>query len=170
MSNQRTPLIYTRIPSPVGELLLLGDGESLHGLYMLEAPRPMSISAAWRRDPRPFAEVERQLSEYFAGAREVFDLPLQMAGTPFQRQVWAALQQIGYGQTASYGEIAAAVGAPGAARAVGIANGRNPISIVVPCHRVIGANGTLTGYGGGLPRKRYLLDLEHAALAPRLEI
>jgi methylated-DNA-[protein]-cysteine S-methyltransferase len=163
MSTSETPLLYARINSPIGELLLVGDGQALYRLHMLDAPRPASISPAWKRDSQAFTIVESQLSEYFAGERTAFDLPLRMIGTPFQRSVWSALQRIDYGQTASYGEIAAEVGQPGAARAVGIANGRNPISIIVPCHRVIGADGSLTGYGGGITRKRYLLDLERAA-------
>lgn len=170
MSTTKPTLLYTTIPSPVGELLLAGDGAELHCLYMLQAPRPARISPAWRREPGAFAETERQLEEYFAGRRTTFDLPLSMQGTPFQRSVWSALREIGYGQTVSYGEIARRVGQPGSARAVGIANGRNPISIVVPCHRVIGADGSLTGYGGGLERKRYLLELERAGTQGRLDI
>lgn len=170
MSTSEAPLLYACIPSPIGELLLVGDGAALHCLYMQEAPRPARISSSWRREPAAFAEATRQLGEYFRGQRTSFDLPLSMHGTPFQRSVWAELRLIGYGQTASYGEIAQRVGQPGAARAVGIANARNPISIVVPCHRVIGANGTLTGYGGGLERKRYLLDLERASTQPRLDL
>lgn len=103
----------------------------------------------------------KQLGAYFAGELTEFDLELELVGTDFQRRVWAALQTIPYGQTASYGEIAERIGAPGAARAVGLANGHNPISIIVPCHRVVGATGSLTGYGGGIDRKRFLLDLEH---------
>jgi methylated-DNA-[protein]-cysteine S-methyltransferase len=170
MSTTKPTLLYTSIPSPIGDLLLVGDIAALHCLYMLQAPRPARISDSWRREPGAFAETERQLDEYFAGQRTAFDLPLSMHGTPFQRSVWSALREIGYGQTASYGEIARRVGRPGAARAVGIANGRNPISIVVPCHRVIGADGSLTGYGGGLERKRYLLELERAGMQGRLDI
>ena len=170
MSAPQTQLLYTRLPSPIGELLLVGDGSTLHRLHMLQAPRPTAINAVWRRQPRAFAESERQLKEYFAGRRTEFDLPLTMHGTPFQRSVWSALCEIGYGQTASYGQIANRVGQPDAARAVGIANARNPISIIVPCHRVIGADGSLTGYGGGLERKRYLLELEQASIQPRLDI
>lgn len=170
MSQNGTPLLYTRLDSPIGELLLLGDHAALQGLYMLQAPKPITISPAWREQPAAFTKVQGQLEEYFAAERESFELPLSMQGTDFQRAVWSALQEIPYGQTRSYGEIATQVGEPGAARAVGIANARNPISIVVPCHRVIGANGTLTGYGGGLPRKQYLLDLEQAATRPRLSV
>jgi methylated-DNA-[protein]-cysteine S-methyltransferase len=118
------------------------------------------VQPEWRRDDSAFTEACGQLDEYFAGERTEFDLPLNPAGTPFQRRVWDALKTIPYGEIRSYGEIAEQIGRPGAARAVGLANGRNPISIVVPCHRVIGASGALTGYGGGLERKQYLLDLE----------
>ncbi len=170
MTDNGTQLIYTRIPSPIGELLLAGDGSTLQRLHMLQAPRPMQIPASWHEETGAFADAQRQLSEYFDGRRERFELSLTMHGTPFQRSVWAALCEIGYGQTASYGEIARRVGTPDAARAVGIANARNPIAIVVPCHRVIGADGTLTGYGGGLERKRYLLDLEHAADQTRMSL
>ena len=116
--------------------------------------------AGWTHDETPFVELRRQLDAYFAGELEDFDLRLAPSGTPFQLQVWRALREIPYGATASYGEIARAVGQPGAARAVGGANNRNPIAIIVPCHRVIGAGGSLTGYGGGLDRKRLLLELE----------
>jgi methylated-DNA-[protein]-cysteine S-methyltransferase len=160
--------LYTEVESPIGRLLLRGDGdgETLHGLYMLDGPHPVAISAGWRRSPEAFAEVERQLQEYFAGRRRAFELALTLKGSPFQRSVWDALQQIGYGETASYGEIARSVGQPAAARGVGIANARNPIAVIVPCHRVIGADGTLTGYGGGLERKRFLLELERSTVGP----
>jgi methylated-DNA-[protein]-cysteine S-methyltransferase len=111
-------------------------------------------------DPTPFTEVIRQLDEYFAGQRTAFDVPITLVGTPFQRTVWAALQEIPYGETWSYGRLAERIGRRGAARAVGLANGRNPIGIIVPCHRVVGVTGNLTGYGGGLERKQHLLDLE----------
>lgn len=163
MSDRSTTILYTCIESPIGDLLLLGDGDALHGIHMLGAPRAIDVSPRWREERFAFAEPQRQLAEYFDGQRTSFQLTLHMHGTPFQRSVWRALQEIEYGQTASYGEIASRVGQPGAARAVGIANSRNPISIVVPCHRVIGADGSLTGYGGGLERKRYLLDLEQGA-------
>jgi methylated-DNA-[protein]-cysteine S-methyltransferase len=114
------------------------------------------------RDDDWFIEVAEQLSAYFSGTRSAFDLPLRLEGTEFQRRVWAQLQAIPYGETISYGDLAGRVGSPGAARACGLANGRNPVSIIVPCHRVIGANGQLTGYGGGLDRKTWLLDHEAA--------
>jgi methylated-DNA-[protein]-cysteine S-methyltransferase len=156
--------VYTTITSPIGELLLTGDGAALNRLHMQDAPRPISPSPGWHREDEPFATAAMQLSEYFAGVRREFDLPLALHGNEFELRVWAALREIPYGETASYGEIARTIGAPTAARAVGLANGRNPIALIVPCHRVIGADGSLTGYGGGLPRKRYLLDLEAGAL------
>jgi methylated-DNA-[protein]-cysteine S-methyltransferase len=156
--------LYDIVPSPIGELLLTGTSHTLTGLYMLpNHRRGPSIAPGWRRDAAAFAEATRQLDAYFAGELTEFDLPLAAHGSEFQLQVWAALRTIPYGQTASYGEIARAVGQPDSARAVGAANGRNPISIIVPCHRVIGASGALTGYGGGLERKRRLLALESGA-------
>jgi methylated-DNA-[protein]-cysteine S-methyltransferase len=154
---------HTTIRSPVGELLLIGDGERLRGVYMQEGRRPGAVLPGWRRDPGPFAGVGEQLDEYFAGERTEFDVPLGAAGTAFQQRVWRALTEIPYGVTASYGQIARTIGSPTASRAVGMANGRNPISIIVPCHRVIGAGGKLTGYAGGVERKRYLLELEGRA-------
>jgi methylated-DNA-[protein]-cysteine S-methyltransferase len=148
----------------VGELTLVGDGEALSGLYMTDHRHQPPLPAAARRDDAAFNSAREQLAEYFAGERTEFDLALRMEGSPFQREVWRALQRIGYGQTLSYGELARRIGRPHASRAVGLANGRNPISIVVPCHRVVGSSGALTGYGGGLERKRFLLDLEAPAL------
>ncbi len=161
-------MLYSTIDSPIGELLLLGTEGALHGLYMQAAPRPKAIAADWEHAPAAFSAASEQLREYFAGERTSFDLPLVLDGSLFQRQVWRALRDIGYGETLSYGELARRIGHPSAARAVGLANGSNPISVIVPCHRVIGANGTLTGYGGGLARKRALLDLEAGLRAPRL--
>jgi methylated-DNA-[protein]-cysteine S-methyltransferase len=163
-------VLYTTVDSPIGELLLLGDGRALHGLWMLDGRAAESMRPGWTRADRPFEAASGQLAEYFAGRRLAFDLPLAMAGTPFQVRVWRALLEIPYGETTSYGELARQVRPGGgwqAARAVGAANGRNPIAVVVPCHRVIGADGSLTGYGGGLKRKRFLLDLEAATLARR---
>jgi methylated-DNA-[protein]-cysteine S-methyltransferase len=156
---------YTHMDSPIGELLLVGDGQALNGLFMQEGRTAAMIGAGWTRAEEPFACVRAQLTEYFDGRRTEFDLPLAPSGSPFQRRVWSALREIPYGETASYGEIARRVGVPSAPRAVGVANGRNPIAVIVPCHRVIGADGTLTGYGGGLERKRLLLDLEAGLLA-----
>jgi methylated-DNA-[protein]-cysteine S-methyltransferase len=153
-------MIYTTFDSPIGELLLAGDDSGLHLLSMQAAPRPRKVAREWRRDDEAFAATRAQLEEYFAGTRREFDVELSLHGNPFELRVWQELCRIPYGETASYGEIAAAVGAPSAARAVGLANARNPVALIVPCHRVIGANGALTGYGGGLERKRFLLDLE----------
>ena len=148
---------FTRtIDSPIGPLLLTSDGRSLTRLLMSGEPDP-----GWSIEPCAVLDrAEQQLKEYFAGERTDFDLPLAPAGTPFQRSVWAALHEIPYGRTWSYAQLATRVGNPRASRAVGLANGRNPISVIVPCHRVIGVNGTLVGYGGGLDRKKVLLDLE----------
>jgi methylated-DNA-[protein]-cysteine S-methyltransferase len=157
-------LFYTRTPSPIGELLLVGDGDALHGLHMQEGRTAVAVDPAWRRADEPFADVRRQLSEYFDGERLEFDVPLAMAGTSFQRRVWDELRGIPYGHTMSYGEVARRLGRPSASRAVGLANGRNPVAVIVPCHRVIGSDGSLTGYGGGLERKRLLLDLEAARI------
>jgi methylated-DNA-[protein]-cysteine S-methyltransferase len=154
------PLHYDLHPSPLGELLLLGDGEALRGLHLQHGPSAIEIGSAWQRKAAPFAAARAQLGEYFAGERTRFSLPLAPTGTEFQRRVWAALAEIPYGTTIDYGELARRIGRPGAARAVGAANGRNPISIIVPCHRVVGAGGALTGYSGGLERKRLLLELE----------
>ena len=153
---------HTTITSPIGELLLLSDGVALRSLWMQDGPRPLPPDPAWKQDDGPFDQVIAQLKQYFEGRRTAFDLPLVLDGTPFQQRVWAALQTIPYGTTISYGELAARIGRPGASRAVGLANGRNPVSVIVPCHRIIGADGSLTGYGGGLERKRLLLWLEGA--------
>lgn len=153
--------LYThRIDSPVGPLTLLSDGTRLTGLYMGDHKGAATAAAGATNDDRPFSQVVEQLDAYFAGQLRTFALKTAGAGTPFQQRVWATLCGIPYGTTATYGDIARRIGAPTAVRAVGLANGHNPISIVVPCHRVIGANGSLTGYGGGLERKRILLDLE----------
>ena len=152
---------WSTIDSPVGELLLVAEGSVLREVRF-EGERAHVPSREWRSGGRVVARAERQLEEYFAGERRAFDLPLGPVGTPFQRRVWAALERIPYGETISYGELARRVGNPSASRAVGAANGRNPIPIVIPCHRVIGSTGKLTGFGGGLDVKRALLDLETA--------
>ena len=152
---------HTVVDSPCGPLTLVADGDALCGLYMHEQRhRPAEPTFGSCGAGAVFERTEAQLDEYFAGRRREFDLPLVFHGTPFQRSVWTALLDIPYGETASYGELARLLGKPAAARAVGLANGKNPISIVVPCHRVIGSTGSLTGYGGGLERKQYLLDFE----------
>jgi methylated-DNA-[protein]-cysteine S-methyltransferase len=150
--------LYTTVSSPVGELMLCGDEHALTALHLPglhPAPGP-----DWRRDDARFADVARQLEQYFAGDRTTFDVELRPSGGDFEREVWAELVRIPYGETASYGELARRLGRPTAARAVGAANGRNPIAVIVPCHRVIGSDGSLTGYAGGLECKRALLDLE----------
>jgi methylated-DNA-[protein]-cysteine S-methyltransferase len=153
---------YTYIDSPIGRLLLCSDGDALTGLDMDVPGRARRDLSDWVEDASlgPLRAAARQLNEYFAGTRRDFDLPLRLQGTKFQQRVWQALTEIPYGVTVSYGEQAKRIGNSNASRAVGLANGRNPISIVVPCHRVIGANGSLTGYGGGLERKRWLLAHE----------
>lgn len=150
------------VDSPIGPLTLAGDDDTdtLTHLVMHEQTHAPADAAGWRHDPDAFEDAATQLDAYFAGERTEFDLDLRLEGTEFQRTVWAALRQIPYGETWSYGELAAHIGKPGAARAVGLANGRNPIAVIVPCHRVIGADGSLTGFGGGIPRKRALLALE----------
>jgi methylated-DNA-[protein]-cysteine S-methyltransferase len=155
--------IYTVVPSPVGELLLSGVDSRLRVLSFLGSGTkrpPTPIDPSWQRDDDAFPEVRTQLEEYFAAARREFDLELELIGTDWELKVWDALRRIPYGETRSYGQIADEVCTPAAARAVGLANGRNPVALIVPCHRVIGASGALTGYGGGLERKRTLLDLE----------
>jgi methylated-DNA-[protein]-cysteine S-methyltransferase len=154
--------------TPLGRLLLVGELDAkgdlaLTGIYLEQHRRGPALDPAWVEDARAFGEVTRQLDEYFAGSRHSFDLPLAAAGTPFQCRVWDALAHIPWGATVTYAELAVRAGRPGAARAVGAAVGRNPISIVVPCHRVIGADGALTGYAGGVDRKAFLLALEGAA-------
>jgi methylated-DNA-[protein]-cysteine S-methyltransferase len=152
--------LYTTVDSPIGELLLTGDGHALSGVHMQQGRHPIAPRAGWRESEGAFEGVRDQLVEYFAGRRTSFDVPLALEGTEFQRTVWRALQDIPYGETMSYGELARRIDKPGAVRAVGLANGRNPVAVIVPCHRVIGADGSLTGYGGGLERKRTLLELE----------
>ncbi len=152
--------LWHEIASPVGRLLLVGDGKRLQRIEFQGGPRPRHPPRDWIFDPDPFRRVTLQLREYFAGERRSFELPLEARGTPFQQRVWRALSRIPYGQTVSYGELARRLGQPGAARAVGLANGANPLPIVWPCHRVIGSDGSLTGFGGGLAIKRRLLSLE----------
>jgi methylated-DNA-[protein]-cysteine S-methyltransferase len=156
--------MWTSIPSPVGDLLLTGDGHSLDTLHLSDTSQPPVALNGHQRDDDAFAEARTQLGEYFEGDRTTFELSLNPRGTPFQLRVWEALRMIPYAGTASYGEVAAVIGNPSASRAVGLANGRNPIAVVIPCHRVIGADGSLVGYGGGLDRKRRLLELEASGL------
>lgn len=153
---------YTYLESPVQLLTLASDGESLTDLRMVERRHAPQITNDWKRDDnaKPFAVAKRQLTAYFNGELTEFDLPLRLGGTDFQQRVWRELLKIPFGVTMSYGEMARHIGNPNASRAVGAANGRNPISIIVPCHRLIGSNGNLTDYGGGLERKEWLLAHE----------
>ena len=155
-------LHFKTIWSPVGELTLVADGHGLAAiLWENDKPGRVRLGAMTEKADHPIlVETERQLGEYFAGERRSFDVPLSFAGTDFQKRVWAALLAIPFGETRSYGEIADQLGSPGASRAVGAANGRNPISIIAPCHRVVGSNGKLTGFAGGLEAKAFLLELE----------
>ena len=163
---------YRYLDSPIGRLLLTTDGQALTGLYMDVPSRPPRGIDQWSEDSQagPLPTTVSQLDEYFAGRRRNFDLPLRLQGTDFQQRVWRVLLEIPYGVTWSYAQLAMRIGNPNASRAVGLANGQNPVSILVPCHRVIGANGALTGYGGGLERKRWLLaheGLQHEMNMPQ---
>ncbi|MBY0493203.1 MAG: methylated-DNA--[protein]-cysteine S-methyltransferase [Cyanobacteria bacterium] len=155
-------LFYTQIDdSPVGPLLLAGDSDALHVLAFGAGTRPREIDAAWKLDTKGVLEdVRNELDRYFAGSLKKFSTRLAFNGTSFQNAVWKELTRIPYGETISYLDLAKRIGKPKAVRAVGMANGANPIAIIVPCHRVIGSNGSLTGFGGGLPTKRALLELE----------
>jgi methylated-DNA-[protein]-cysteine S-methyltransferase len=159
-----TPLIFTRIESPLGPLTLVGDNDSLREINFAKSDRAAAADRDWQDDSSAFNEIVRQLRAYFAGELESFNLPLAPQGTSFQQRVWKELCEIPYGETISYGELARRIGNPNARRAVGLANGSNPIPIIIPCHRVIGSNGKLTGYGGGLPIKEKLLALEKRQL------
>ena len=161
-----TDRTHTVVDSPCGPLTLVAEGGALRGLYMVDQRHRPEQQTFGEPDPGAaiFARAEAELKEYFAGQRHEFEVPLAFAGTPFQQLVWAELRKIPYGTTISYGELADRLGNPTASRAVGLANGKNPIGIIVPCHRVVGSDGSLTGYGGGLECKRYLLDFEQGAL------
>src|SRR5260221_3919611 len=151
MTETKSPTTYySLLPSPIGELLLASDGEALTGIWFPDDRQTMTPRPDWRRDDGVFGIVTKQLTAYFAGELAEFNLIVRPHGTPFQQRVWDALREIPYGVTTTYGKLAAALGDPHASRAVGLANGRNPIPIVIPCHRVIGADGSLTGYGGRL--------------------
>jgi methylated-DNA-[protein]-cysteine S-methyltransferase len=156
---------YTSFESPVGPLLLAGDEKALRRVSFESSRRSSPPQAEWKKDRAPFTEVIRQLQAYFRGALKEFHLPLAMEGTEFQLRVWNALRGIPYGETISYAQLAARIGNPKAVRAVGSANGSNPIPIIVPCHRVIGSDGSLTGFGGGLTAKKKLLELENKQLS-----
>ena len=151
---------FTTLLSPIGALTLTGNEASVTGLYFSTGPKARCADPAWERDDQRFAEAVAQLHADFAGRLRAFELPLEPRATPFQTQVLGVLREIPYGELRSYKDIAQAIGNPKAVRAVGTANGTNPVAIIIPCHRVVGTNGALTGFGGGLPAKRYLLDLE----------
>jgi methylated-DNA-[protein]-cysteine S-methyltransferase len=153
-------IYYTYTDSPAGKLLLAGSADRLHLIGFPRGKRVRHPEPGWVASAAPFRPAIRQLRAYFAGRSRRFDLPLEPRGTPFQRRVWRALRRVPYNRTISYGDLARRAGCPRAARAVGAAMGQNPLPIVIPCHRVVGADGRLTGFGGGLPLKRALLDLE----------
>lgn len=161
-------LRYELLDGPFGRVLLLAGAQGLRRIHFQAGPAPLDIAPGWTRDPAALAEAAAQLEAYFAGEREAFDLPLDPRGTPFQREVWAELRRIPYGQTRSYAQLAAALGRPEASRAVGAANGGNPLAVVIPCHRVLGADGALRGYAGGTAIKAGLLQLEAGGRQPRL--
>lgn len=160
MSGPMTAMFHTTLESPIGPLLLAGEKRGLRYVSFAASRRPQKPQRDWIEHRKPFAETIRQLTAYFAGKLKEFDLPLILDGTEFQILVWEHLRKIPYGETVSYGELARRIGRADAVRAVGAANGSNPIPIIVPCHRVIGSNGDLTGFGGGLSIKRKLLALE----------
>jgi methylated-DNA-[protein]-cysteine S-methyltransferase len=159
-------LAHILFPSPVGELTLVASDTGLVAiLWQDDDPARVRLAAREARTDHPIlAMAQAQLTDYFAGARRAFTVPLDIRGTPFQQMVWAALRDIPFGETRSYGDIARAIGRPTASRAVGAANGRNPLSIIAPCHRVVGANGALTGFAGGVETKRWLLEFERKAI------
>ena len=149
----------------VGTLTLVGDEQGIRHIGFPKDKYPLAINKKWRQNPDLFTTIKSQLAAYFSGKRQTFDLPLNPAGTPFQLKVWAALQTIPYGQLVSYKWVAESIGKPRAVRAVGAANGRNPLPIVIPCHRVVGSDGSLTGFGGGLDLKQRLIHLENPQVA-----
>jgi methylated-DNA-[protein]-cysteine S-methyltransferase len=153
---------YDLYESPHGQMLLVAEGEGLSGVYFEGQKYHAQVEPEWRRDARhaPLLQAKRELAEYFGGERKCFESPLAPEGTPFQRSVWKAISTVDFGKTITYGELARRAGCIGSARAAGAATGRNPITILVPCHRIVGSNGSLTGYAGGLARKRALLALE----------
>jgi methylated-DNA-[protein]-cysteine S-methyltransferase len=161
--------IYSYVDSPLCKIVVQGDGQFVTGLFMPNHKCWSGLDPSWQRVDEPFAEIREQLAEYFAGQRQRFTVPLKLEGTPFQRRVWQELVKIPFGATITYAELARRIGRPTASRAVGHANGSNPVSILVPCHRVIGAGGQLTGYGGGFDRKQWLLDLERRVASIRNE-
>ena len=161
---------FWEMRTPVGPLLLSGDAEGLRGIAFARGGRAAEPDPEWQRSRAPFERAIHELEAYFEGERTQFDVPLALHGTPFQLEVWSVLRTIPYGETTSYGAIARRIGKPDASRAVGAANGRNPIPIIVPCHRVVGSDGALTGFGGGLPVKQALLELEARRAQPTLPL
>ena len=159
---------FDEFATPIGRLVVAADGGGLRYVVFEYERHPVRGRETWVRDPAPLRAAREQLTQYFAGERDTFDLPLNPVGTPFQRQVWNMLAQIPFGATWTYAGVAQRIGAPNAVRAVGAANGRNPLPIILPCHRVIGADGSLTGFGGGLPVKQFLL--EHEGALPRIPV
>ncbi|MBY0527797.1 MAG: methylated-DNA--[protein]-cysteine S-methyltransferase [Gemmataceae bacterium] len=155
---------YSYIEGPLGRMLVRGDGQFITGLFLPQHKGSPGPDASWKQCDAPFAALREQLAGYFAGKRQQFDVALKLAGTPFQQHVWQELRRIPFGTTITYGDLARRVGKPTASRAVGHANGRNPVSIIVPCHRVVGADQKLTGYAGGIDKKRWLLDFEGHAM------
>jgi methylated-DNA-[protein]-cysteine S-methyltransferase len=166
MKTIQGSVTYAYLPSPLGQLLVTSDDQGITGIFFPCKQMECAPQPPWEMDEAPFFNLRNQLDAYFSGDLREFDVPLSMKGTPFELKVWKELQTIPYGTTVSYGEIARRIGQPTASRAVGMANGRNSIPILVPCHRVIGSNGRLTGYGGGLDTKKWLLELEGAAVLP----
>ncbi len=156
---------YCYCDSPIGRMLLVGVNGVLEELHFPNSTKRLEIPTEWQEAEASFKETLQQLRQYFAGKRQQFDLPISPQGTPFQERVWQELRKIPYGETASYGTIAQRIGKPKACRAVGMANSKNPIPIIIPCHRIIGKDGSLTGFGGGLPVKKQLLELERQSLA-----
>ena len=153
-------MYYSHYESPVGRLLLVGDGENIHRIEFPTNCRPVNLDASWEHNEVVFGTLTKELDAYFNGSLQVFSVQVAPTGSAFQHKVWNALQQIAYGQTCTYADIAKLIGKPTASRAVGSANGRNPVSIIIPCHRVIGTNGALTGYAGGISAKQWLLSHE----------
>ena len=156
-------MYYTYVDSPIGPFFLAGDGTSLRKASFSTGKQQRQPEEGWVRDPAPLSYAVEQIEEYFAGERTRFDLPLEIVGTEFQKDVWQVLRSIPFGETWSYGRVAKSLGKPGASRAVGAANAANVLPLIIPCHRVIGGDGTLTGFGGGLDTKKWLLDFEGAA-------
>lgn len=159
-----TSICYTEFDSPVGMIVIEGDESSVTGLYLPDHKGRQGLNGQAQRTETLFHETRDQLGEYFAGTRREFQIPLRLLGTPFQQRVWAELAKIPFGETISYVELARRIDQPTASRAVGNANGRNPVSIVIPCHRVVGASGKLTGYAGGIDKKQWLLNWERTVL------